>query len=70
MLSERYSVEVSDGIVLVHGYLHLDEFAGLLQHFSELGYEYIYPGYENSALCLSKTTFEKSNTFREKKTLC
>lgn len=57
MLSERYSVEASDGCVLIYGYLHIDELISLMQVYVEQGYQYVYPGHENSSLCLTKNPF-------------
>jgi hypothetical protein len=59
MLNERYSIEASNDTVLFFGHFHLDELASLIQCYSELGYEYIYPGDGNSSLCLSTTPFER-----------
>lgn len=54
MKGERYSIEVSDGEVLIHGYISIREAFDFLSFFDQQGYDCLIPGDENSVLRLTK----------------
>ena len=58
MKSERYSIEVSEGTVVIYGYLTIEEMFDFMNFFDKKGYQSAIPGWENSTLLLSKTPIE------------
>ena len=59
MIGERYSIEVSEGCVEIHGYLTIRETFDFLAFFEREGFCCVTPGQENSALFLTKKDFTK-----------
>jgi hypothetical protein len=54
MKGERYTIEVSDDEVLIHGYLSIREAFDFLSFFDQQGYDTLWPGDENSAMRIVK----------------
>jgi type I site-specific restriction-modification system R (restriction) subunit len=52
MIGERYSIEVSEGLVVIHGKLSIEEAFDFLNFFEKKGFDEVGIGQENSALCL------------------
>lgn len=62
MKDDRYSIEVSDTLVLIHGYLSIREAFDFLSFFEQQGFNCVMPGDENSCLRL----FKKKDEAQEK----
>ena len=54
MKGERYSIDVSDFNVLIHGELSIREAFDFLNYFEKEGYNRLIPGDENSCLHMCK----------------
>ena len=54
MINEKYTIEVGEGCVEIHGRLSIDEGLVLLNLFQKQGFNEIFWGSENSALRLTK----------------
>lgn len=61
MKDARYSIEVSDEKVLIHGSLTLEELVSIMTVYADLGYIHICPGEQNSTLRITKTLFKRVN---------
>lgn len=48
----EYSLEVSEGVVKIHGYLTIDEAIHYLEYFANEGFTCVNPGDENSTLLI------------------
>jgi hypothetical protein len=48
MLDERYSIEVGDDVVEIHGYLTIEEAFDFLNFFEKKGFINVAPGQQNS----------------------
>jgi hypothetical protein len=57
MINERYSIEVSDDMVIIHGNLTIRESFDFLAFFDQQGYKTLCPGEQNSAMCLIKMDY-------------
>lgn len=55
---ERYSIEVSDGAVVIYGNLSIEEAFDFLNFFDKKGYNSIGVGHQNSALVIYKQRIE------------
>lgn len=66
---EKYSIEVEEDIVEVHGYLSTTEAINLMNFFFVHGYINLTPGHQNSTLSLTKTDFvgKSKDRFEEEK---
>lgn len=67
MKSERYSIEVEDDCVVIHGYLTMREAFDFLSFFDQQGFTCIKPGYENSTLFLMKENYTEEKKDDEEK---
>lgn len=67
MIEERYSIEVSDDFVEIHGDLTIEETFDYLNFFEKKGFKSITGGWENSTLVMSrKGVDEKWEETRQK----
>jgi len=69
MKNERYSIEVSEDIVVIHGKLTIEEAFDFLNFFEKKGFDEVVVGHENSCLRLLKKNeqIHESNDFYKKK---
>lgn len=67
MKEERYTIEVSDNFIEIHGDLTIEETFDFLNFFEKKGFKSITTGWENSTLVMSrKGVDEKWEELREK----
>lgn len=66
MIEERYSIEVSDDFVEIHGDLTIEEAFDYINFFDKKGYKSLRSGWENSTLLLSRTDVFKEQEERRK----
>ena len=65
MINEKYSIEVSEDMVLIYGNLTIEETFDFLSFYERKGYKIVASGYQNSALCICKK--DESDLEKEKK---
>lgn len=62
MKEGRYSIEVCDSEVLIHGYLTIREAFDFLAFFDQQGFKSVWPGDENSVMRLTKLNANAEET--------